>query len=221
MTADAETQAMGVQEFRDRVLVGALTHVPFDGWTERSLGAGAVDAGMNPADGLRAFPTGALEAVEHFSDYGDRLMIERLEARDLGEMKVRERIALAVRSRIEVVGDHREAVRRALSYLALPQNGGAGLRCTYRTVNGMWYAVGDRSTDFSFYTRRGLLSGVYASSVLYWLTDLSDGYSDTWEFVDRRIDGVLKIMTLRRALESRTANMGDRLRSCMPAAFGR
>jgi ubiquinone biosynthesis protein COQ9 len=203
-------------EFRDRILVATLSHVPFDGWTQRSLTAGAIDAGYDAVDGMRAFPMGMLDAVEHFSDYGDRRMIERLASEDLLGLKVRERITLAVRTRIEAVAGHREAVRRALSYLAMPQNGSAGLRCTYRTVNEMWYAAGDRSTDFSFYTRRGLLAGVYASTVLCWLTDQSEDCSDTWGFLDRRINGVLRITKLRHGIENRLAGIGEKFRFPMP-----
>lgn len=210
------------ETFRDRILLAALAHVPFDGWTQRSLSAGARDAGYDVADGLRAFPSGMLEVVEYFSGYGDRHMVDRLEFLNLLELKIRERIAAAVRTRLEVVAEHREAVRRALSYLAMPQNGGAGLRCTYRTVNEIWYAAGDRSTDFSFYTRRGLLAGVYAGTVLYWLSDDSEGYSDTWQFLDRRIDGVMQITKLRKGVEGRMEAMRERLRFRMPfgpAAF--
>jgi len=207
-------------ELRDRVLRGLLLHVPLDGWTERSLRAGAVSAGLAPEDGPRAFPTGMLEAVEYFCEFGDRRMMEELAKRDLGGLRVRERIAAAVRCRLEVVAGHREAVRRALAFMALPQNAGTASRRAYRTVNAMWYAAGDAATDFSFYTKRALLAGVYASTVLYWLTDESEGYADTWAFAGRRIDGVMALGGAQRRAAQGLTGAGRRLaalaRRCRP-----
>lgn len=194
---------------RDRILEAMLGHVPFDGWSERSLKAGAIDAGFPAEDGLRAFPTGMLEVAEHFCDFGDRRMAAELAKRDLAVMRVRERITVAVRCRLEAVSDHREAVRRVLAFFALPQNGGAWAACTYRTVNAMWYAAGDTATDFNFYTKRGLLASVYATTVLYWLADGSEGTTDTWGFLDRRIDGVMNFSRVQGRLSGILGGLGD------------
>lgn len=188
---------MNLEERRDRILVGTLGQVPFDGWTERALRSGAVAAGFVAEDGPRAFPAGMLEVVEHFCDYGDRRMIAALEACNLADTSIRDRVATAVRCRLEAVAEHREGVRRALAFMALPGRGGAAARCTYRTVNAIWYAVGDRSTDFNFYTKRGFLAAIYGATVLYWLNDTSEGSADTWAFLDRRISGLLSFGRMR------------------------
>lgn len=208
---------MDTTERRDRILEAMLPHVAFDGWSERSLRAGAVDAGLPAIDGLRAFPTGMLEVAEHFCDWGDRRMAAALAAHDLAALRVRERIALAVRERLQAVAEHREAVRRLLAFLALPGNGGAWAACTYRTVNVMWYAAGDTATDFNFYTKRGLLAAVYGATVLYWLTDNSEGAADTWAFVDRRIEGIMRFSRVQGRLGGILTGLGDRLARLRPS----
>jgi len=214
---------MSLRGMQDKILVATLPHVPFDGWTQRSLAMGAVDAGYRRIDGRRAFPTGILELVEHFADYGDRQMVEALAARDLESMRIRERITTAVRTRLEIVGPYREAVKRALSYLALPQNGIAAARCTYKTVDAIWYAAGDRSADFSFYTKRAQLAGVYGGTLLYWLSDMSDGNEDSWAFLDRRIEGVMRITRARARIEEKLAGADCRLKGLLrrPRFFSR
>jgi ubiquinone biosynthesis protein COQ9 len=181
------------EALRERLLEAMLPHVPFDGWTHAALRAGAEDAGIAPATAAGLFPGGAGEMVELFNKIADRRMLEALEARDLAEMKVRERIATAIRLRLEQNAAHREAIRLGLSILAMPQNAALAARCLYRTVNAIWYAAGDTSTDYNFYTKRGLLAGVYGSTVLYWLNDRSDGFSDSWDFLDRRIADVMRV----------------------------
>ena len=122
-----------------------------------------------------------------------------------------DRVATAVRVRLEALGPHREAVSRGLAFLALPHNAALGTRCLYRTVDAIWYAAGDTATDYNFYTKRLLLAGVYTSTLLFWLNDRSEGYAQTWAFLDRRIGEVMRIGgTLGRTVGS-LLDLPDRL----------
>lgn len=181
------------KDLRDRLIAAALDHVPFDGWTKRALNMGARDLNLTPADVLRAFPGGLGDAADHFADWIDRRMLAELAKLDLASMKVRERVAAGVRVRLELNAPHREAIRRLLSFLALPLNAPLAARMTWRTCDHIWFAAGDRAADFNHYTKRGLLAPVYSSTVLYWLSDTSDGFQDTWGYLDRRLSDVLKI----------------------------
>lgn len=178
---------------RERLLEAMLGHVPFDGWTETSLKRAAADLGLVPADALDAFPGGATEALDLFMALADRHMIEDLEARDISALKVRERVLLAVRLRLERALPHREAIRRGLATLALPHNAPLALKSLYRTVDAVWFAIGDTSTDWNFYTKRAILAGVYAAALLYWLDDRSEGQSRTWDFLARRLDDAIAV----------------------------
>ena len=203
-----ETRAVGRRnrkltsqtELRDHILSAALTHIPFDGWTERALAAGAVDAGLSAADARRAFADGAVDAIAHFSNMADRRMIVDLEHRNLDNMSVHQRAGLAIRLRLEAFAAHRDAIRRSLAFLAMPGRQIFAMRLNYRTVDAIWYAIGDRSTDFNFYTKRALLGSVYAATVLYWLGDESDGATKTWEFLDRRLADVVETIKARRRM---------------------
>ena len=183
---------MDLEGVRQKILPATLEHVPVRGWTPAALRAGAIDAGYDAATALNAFPEAMVGLAEYFSACADRRMIEELERRGLATMKVRDRISTAVRVRLEQIAPHREAYARLLAYLAMPHNVGIGLKCLYRTVDAMWYAAGDTSTDHNFYTKRALLAGVYSTTVLYWLNDNSEGFQDSWAFLDRRIADVMR-----------------------------
>jgi ubiquinone biosynthesis protein COQ9 len=188
MTRHADERTM-----KDAILRAALTHVPFDGWTQTALRRGAADAGYGAAGVQRAFPGGLLKLAEYFSEYADRRMLEALERHDLAAMRVRDRVTLAVRVRLEALAPYREAVRGVATFLAIPVNVPLATRLTYRTVNAIWYAAGDTSADFNFYTKRALLAAVYGATVLYWLNDSSEECGATWSFLERRIGDVMKI----------------------------
>ena len=186
---------------RDRLIVATLAHTPFDGWSPAALRAGVLDIDVSDDVAQAAFPHGTSDMIRHFSRWADRCMIAGLEAADLDEMRIHERVTIAVELRLEALEPHREAVRRGLSWLAMPQNALLGARLLYRTVDDIWYAVGDRSADFSFYTKRGLLAGVVGSTTLFWLDDGSEGGTETSDFLDRRIADVMRISTVRRRTE--------------------
>jgi ubiquinone biosynthesis protein COQ9 len=190
---------------RRDLLAAALVHVPFDGWSAISLDKAARDVGVDEGRARIAFPRGAVDLLDFFARDADDRMLARLEAMDLAAMRLRERIAAAVRARIEAVSAHREAERRALSFLALPQNAPLGARLLGRTVDLMWRAAGDVSTDFSFYTKRASLAAVHGATLLFWVADTSEGDADTWAFLERRIDDVM-------AVEKAKARLRERLR---------
>lgn len=182
---------------RDRILDAALPHVMFDGWSRRTLVEGARAAGLEPEDVDIAFPRGVRGAVDHWLRRANDAMVAALDDADLESMRIRDRVAFAVRTRLEQAEPHKEAVRLALGYLALPGNARIAAESLYRTVDSIWWACGDRSTDFNFYSKRGLLAAVYSSTLLYWLDDSSEGHADTWAFLDRRIADVMRIPRIK------------------------
>lgn len=182
-----------MDSLREKVLLAGLPHVPFEGWTNAALRAGARDAGLDPAQAARAFPGGPAEAIDFFNRYADARMLEALEGLDLDNMRARDKVIAGVRVRLEQNLPHREAVRRALAVLALPHNAPLGMRCVARTVDAIWRAAGDASSDYNWYTKRGLLAGVYTATVFYWINDKSEGTADTYHFLERRIDTVMRI----------------------------
>jgi ubiquinone biosynthesis protein COQ9 len=202
---------------RDSLLLAVLRDVPFDGWSGGVIVAAGGRLGLDAAEVATLFPGGGRDAVAAFSRWADREMLAALTGQDLPAMKVRDRIAAAARARLAVLEPHREAVRRALSLLALPHNVPLSVKLLYDTVDAMWYAAGDTATDFNFYTKRGLLAGVHAATTLYWLDDRSPGAADTHAFLDRRLGDVMAIPRYRARLRERFERLPNPFRLLRPA----
>lgn len=176
----------------ERLIEAALPHVAFDGWSTATLTEAARDCDMPVAEANLAFPRGGVDMALGFHALMDRRLIEDLANTDLESMRIRDRITHCVRRRIEIVGADREAVRRGATLFALPQNAPEGLRAMWQTADVIWTACGDTATDYNWYTKRLILSGVMSSTVLYWLGDQDPLFHPTWEFLDRRIEGVMQ-----------------------------
>ena len=183
-------------EIKEHLLDAAVDHVPFDGWSEVTFQAAVSDAGVDPTMAKAVCPRGAVDLAIAYHHRGDAMMLERLAMADLSEMRFRDRIAAAVRFRLEVVGD-KEAVRRGTTMFPLPTLAADGTKLIWGTVDAIWTALGDTSDDVNWYTKRATLAGVYSATVLYWLGDTDPDHAPTWAFLDRRIDNVMQIEKLK------------------------
>jgi ubiquinone biosynthesis protein COQ9 len=202
---------------KDRILEAALEHAAFDGWGEHTFRRAAEDAGVDLATARRLFPQGPAGLLDWLDDWADRRMLAAVAQEDLSRLSVRRRIARLVRARFEALAPYRESVRRAVLARGLPRNLPGGLTALWRACDRIWNAAGfaDAEQDgASWYTRRMLLAGVLVATLLYWLEDDSEGARDSWAFLDRRLDDVVRLGQLPNRLS-------DVFRSVSGLASGR
>lgn len=174
-----------------QLLDAALLHVVFDGWSEATFEAAVAETGIDAVLARAICPRGAVDLALAYHRRGDAAMLARLASADLTGMRFRDKIAAAVRFRLEAAED-KEAVRRGATLFAMPHYTSDGLKAVWGSCDAIWTALGDTSEDLNWYSKRTTLSGVYSSTVLYWLGDDSPGHQATWEFLDRRIDNVMQ-----------------------------
>ncbi|MCW0182202.1 COQ9 family protein [Zavarzinia sp.] len=186
-----------------RLLDAMMMHVPFDGWSQAAIDNAAKDLGIDPLLARNALPRGPLDAIALHSVRADKRMVEALAARGLDGLKIREKITLAIRTRLEQCEADRESVRRAVQFLALPLGAPLAARLLYTTVDAIWRGTGDASPseEFSFYSKRAILAGVYSATLAFWLQDDSEGRAETWSFLDRRIENVMQLGKLRARVD--------------------
>ena len=187
-----KTEHDHLSDARARILEAALPHVMFDGWSAETLRLSIEESAVDPGLGHLAFPRAGIDMALGFHRMMDQRLADELAERDLSGMKIRERITHCVRRRIELVADHREAVRRGATLLALPLYAPDGARAIWATADIIWTACGDESADYNWYTKRAILSSVYSAAILYWLGDESPAAVNTWAFLDRRIENVMQ-----------------------------
>ncbi len=197
----------GKDDVRSQVLEAALAHIPFEGWTAKALREAARECEVSSSEMRLLFPDGPRDLLQYSSMASDLELTEILGETDLDSMRIRDRVTFGVRTRLELIMDHKEAARRAAIFLALPHNGLLSSKLIYRTVDAIWRGIGDTSTDFNFYSKRAILSGVYSSTMIYWFADESEDAERTWEFLDRRIADVMQI----EKVKSRVQKVRERL----------
>lgn len=204
--------ASSLDEVRERLLEAALPHVPFDGWTHVTFRAALGDSGIDPALARVACPRGAIDLAHGFHVRGDRQMVAALAEADLTGLRFRDRVEKAILLRLDAAGD-REVVRRGMTLFSLPQHAAEGSQLVWGTADAIWTALGDTSDDLNWYTKRASLSAVFGATVLYWLGDETPDSSATREFLERRLDGVMRVEGMKSALRK---TPGLNLLMCAP-----
>jgi ubiquinone biosynthesis protein COQ9 len=180
-----------LEQLRRRLSLAVGENAVFDGWTAKAVDSAATQLGIDPVQARLAVPKSPSGMINLYIAEIDRTLETWATPERMAKLKIREKIRALVWRRLEIMGDAREAVRRALAILAMPQNLPLALRISWRTADLMWRIAGDTSTDFNHYTKRMTLGAVYGSTLLVWLDDESEGWSDTSAFLDRRIDNVM------------------------------
>lgn len=181
-----------LDEIRVAVRGRLPNHAAFDGWSDAALAMAAGELGVDADVARLALPGGQVDLIDAWFASVDEAMAARVTPQELATMKVRDRITALVTARLEALAPHREALRRAVAILAMPQNLAKAAALSWRSADLMWRLAGDTATDYNHYTKRLMLGGVYAATIAAFLDDESEGFADTRAFLDRRIAGIMR-----------------------------
>lgn len=185
----------------NNVIEAILNHIPFDGWSTASLNMAAADCGLSQAEMYSLFPAGITDAIAAYGAYADKNMISAFkgqDAADIAAMPTHLKIRSLILIRLEQAAPYKEVVRRTFAALARPQHANLAGQLLYRTVDEMWRAAGDTSTDYNFYTKRATLSAIYSATLLAFLSDNSADMKRIEAFLDRRLADLARLPKMAR-----------------------
>jgi len=191
------TEIDGFEPVRAAILPKMLELAPFDGWTMTTADAAARQADITSAALRAAFPDGIRDILRYWSHINDQTMGVAMAEPEFAGLKIREKVAFAVRTRLDQLRPHKEAARRASALMLLPPYAALGAQLAWKTADAIWRGLGDKSTDFNYYSKRGILTGVWTSTFARWLSDDSEDEAPTLAFLDARIENVMQIEKLK------------------------
>ncbi|MEO9462472.1 MAG: COQ9 family protein [Marinomonas sp.] len=183
---------MTLDELRLALAPDIAASAIFDGWNDTALTAAAEMAGADVDVARLAYPGGAMDMISAWVEHVDAAMVTAFPPERIAAMKIRERIRALVAFRLEAIEGLDEALRRARSVMAMPQNARVSLKMGWHSADLMWRLAGDTATDYNHYTKRTILAGIYAATLAVFVDDDTPDKAKTYAFLDRRIDGVMK-----------------------------
>ena len=194
---------------RMALLEAILKHVAFDGWSESSFNTACKEVRISKGDALLSCPRKELDLIEAWSRKLDAEAVKKISVAKITTMKIRERVTFGVLCRLETIAPHEEAARRARARLLLPDAVQDGPKLLWATSDMIWRAIGDQSTDANFYSKRTILSGVYATTLSGWLNEDDSEKPEARAFLDRRIQNVMDFEKTKAQMNKLTADLPD------------
>ena len=201
-----------------------LRHVPFDGWSEAAVQVTAEELGMpaSAVDGL--FPSGVIGVIETGLKDIDDQMVDIFMARfgaEITTMPVHIKVRELLLARFELLQPHKEAVRKLLAFMAQPRYAKLGTSLVYKTLDRVWRAAGDRSTDYNFYTKRVTVGAIYAATLLAFLDDDTPDMQKTRAFLDRRLKDVANVPKATKPIRKAASLIGKIVKNAASMRSGR
>lgn len=193
-----------LDEIRLALAPAIARNAAFDGWSAAAVTAAAQEIGVDADVARLAYKDAAMKMIDGWIDSIDLEVAHRLPPEKLNAMKIRERITALLATRMEIMAPDREALRRAMGVMAMPQNLAQAAKIGWRTADRNWRLAGDTATDFNHYTKRMTLSAVYASLLVVFVNDDSEGFTEARAFLDRRIDNVMQFEKAKAQAKKRT-----------------
>lgn len=194
---------MTLDELRIALAPQLAPNAAFDGWNEKAVQAAADAIGADHDVARLAVPGTAVDMIDLWFAGIDLRMAEALPPETLGAMKIRAKITALVEARLDALAPDREALRRAVAILAMPQNAPRAVKLGWRSADSMWRLAGDTATDYNHYTKRAMLAGIYAATIAVFLNDDSDGQAETRAFLARRIENIMQFEKAKAKLAGR------------------
>jgi|APCry1669188879_1035177.scaffolds.fasta_scaffold01245_5 ubiquinone biosynthesis protein COQ9 len=177
-----------IKQLKNDVLFSIIEILPYEAFDINIISKACKNIGLQSEYADLLFPNGRAEFLEVFRDYIDEIMVERIK-NELSEVKsITSRISESLKIRFEILDKYKIIIPKIIAFYSMPWNHLKLYPYTWKSMNLIWRTAGnDKSTDFNYYTKRGLLTGVYWATLLYWLSDESTNYESTHDFLNRKL----------------------------------
>jgi ubiquinone biosynthesis protein COQ9 len=195
------TETAPSDRLRHRLLDAILPLAAEGGWTLNTLQAAAKAEGITPGQLELACPNGVSDLLETLARRAADAAGLRLAAPDVAGMKIREKVTAGVRAWLDYFEPLKPSVSRAAGS---PASVLSGPKAVWMGADAIWAALGDKSTDINWYTKRMTLSAVLASTFLAWLK--AESREEVDAFLARRIENVMQFERFKGKVREATAN---------------
>jgi ubiquinone biosynthesis protein COQ9 len=188
-------------ENKQKIISKFIELLQFEGWSNNTLEKAAKECGFDSGYLSIIYPGGISEFTNEFitecNDAALKVALDDNFAKLRTTQKVEEIIYRRIGTYHNVLGSI-DNVRKFVGYCGNPVNVPGSLRNIYSFSSDVWYLLGDKSTDFNYYTKRISLSAIYTKCMLYSLSDKSDNLTQTKKYIQKSIDGLMKINKLKQ-----------------------
>ena len=182
-------------DYKKKIKILELTKkiVSIDGWSENVLEK-LVNKNIDSSELAYYYPNGYKDILKFSLDEINYSLEKIISKTNIINLPLNKRIKKILMTRLEILNKDKKFFNKTFNHLILPQNTKILTKSLYKSVDTMWYLAGDNSTDFNFYTKRLILSGIYVSTLLIFF---NKNIEEAEKNIDRSLKRISKLPKLK------------------------
>ena len=184
---------------RQVVLRFAKEFVSENGLTKNCLENISKKYGLNTDETDLLFPQGNIDLIKFALEQLNNDLEVYCRQIDLIRLPIHKRIREVLLSKISLMNKDKLFYRSIFLNLLIPKKNFSLSSQLYNSVDQLWFIAGDSSTDFNFYTKRLILSGIYSRVMLFFFNN--NNQEELENILDESLKRVSKIPEIKSKLK--------------------
>ena len=184
---------------RQVVLRFAKEFVSENGLTKNCLENISKKYGLNNDETDLLFPQGNIDLIKFALGQLNNDLEVYCRQIDLIRLPIHKRIRKVLLSKISLMNKDKFFYRSIFLNLLIPKKNFSLSSQLYNSVDQLWFIAGDSSTDFNFYTKRLILSGIYSRVMLFFFNN--NNQEELENILDESLKRVSKIPEIKSKLK--------------------
>ena len=168
-----------------------IQEVPKFGWSRETLLYCAKKQKLSTPNLALMFPSFEYDVLKYLIAQNNSLVEKNYNSFNNTRLKTRDKIKTIMELKFDSNAYLKEALPEMLKFLLRPGNIFMSIKMLHQNSDFIWNLAGDKSNDFNYYSKRGLLSMVYLATLIYWLNDKSSKGIGTKNFISKSVDGIV------------------------------
>ena len=206
---------------KKKILKIFLEICDFEGITEETLSKAFDLSGINSKFKNILFENGCFDLIDFFiEEEGRKIAEEILNISNFKDLKVREKIKLALYIFFDNQQKQKQALRRMRSFCLDVRNISNYnyrlkplfliLKYSGKISDFIWKAIEDKSTDFNFYTKRLTLAKIITKSLIVFFKDEDEKLEETKRFIDLQIEKIIGFEKFKAKVRNFSMNFQEK-----------
>jgi ubiquinone biosynthesis protein COQ9 len=168
-----------------------IQEVPKFGWSRETLLHCAKKQKLSTPNLALMFPSFEYDVLKYLIAQNNSLVEKNYNSFNNSRLKTRDKIKTIMELKFDSNAYLKDALPEMLKFLLRPGNIFMSIKMLHQNSDFIWKLAGDKSNDFNYYSKRGLLSMVYLATLIYWLNDKSSKGIGTKNFISKSVDGIV------------------------------
>lgn len=192
---------------KEKILKNFLKICKNDGCNENSLKKSIKEAGFDEKLQEIIFENGVLDLIAFYFDSLDHKILAKVKKQSLSNLGISGKIQKLVAMKLELIAQDYEFFLQIAKYLRNCQNLKFILKNSYQFADLIWYEIGDKSTDYNFYSKRLLLSKIYLKTLIFFTKNPE--ISEVKQYFEQQIAKILQFAKIKNNICDKLNNIFD------------